>query len=441
MDRQRDDCSADGPRDEAGRDDGHAPEAVHRASGRAGRKACAAQHQRGRRAEQLLPAGDRHEGDRAERDAELHRGRVDRHRARDQDLAATDVERGVHRGTIQAGGRRRGSGRASCEAALRVPSRNAAPPPPPGADPAGGRERGRLGDAPPAGTTVRPRASAAQEGAQDGAISAAVGRRLDVAPPGASARRSSARAEVADGERGAPLARVRRRDIWAGVAERCTEVRGRDGDAARRRREGRAAPSRARAASDRSRSRASARLRTGKRSTLPVVSFRASTTRAPRKSSTRNGSASSSSDEHDHRGSRTKISAGRHDEERDGERNPSTATSSRVASIDASARVPSQRPRSSAPSSRPSVARLAPARPDERAPPDRPSASRPARRTRRYSHSIVAGGFDEMSSATRFTPGISLMIRLEMTSSRSYGRRAQSAVIASSEVTARMTIG
>jgi len=36
-----------------------------------------------------------------------------------------------------------------------------------------------------------------------------------------------------------------------------------------------------------------------------------------------------------------------------------------------------------------------------------------------YSHSIVDGGFDEMSRATRFTAGISLMIRLEIVSSRS----------------------
>jgi hypothetical protein len=60
---------------------------------------------------------------------------------------------------------------------------------------------------------------------------------------------------------------------------------------------------------------------------------------------------------------------------------------------------------------------------------------------RGYSHSIVAGGFDVTSSTTRFTPGISLTIRLEMISIRSYGRRAQSAVIASSEVTARITTG
>ena len=38
---------------------------------------------------------------------------------------------------------------------------------------------------------------------------------------------------------------------------------------------------------------------------------------------------------------------------------------------------------------------------------------------RRHSHSIVLGGFEEMSSATRFTCGISLMIRLETFSSRS----------------------
>jgi hypothetical protein len=36
-----------------------------------------------------------------------------------------------------------------------------------------------------------------------------------------------------------------------------------------------------------------------------------------------------------------------------------------------------------------------------------------------YSHSMVLGGLLEMSSATRFTPGISLMMRLEIRSSRS----------------------
>src|SRR5207237_6524674 len=59
----------------------------------------------------------------------------------------------------------------------------------------------------------------------------------------------------------------------------------------------------------------------------------------------------------------------------------------------------------------------------------------------RYSHSMVAGGFDVTSSTTRFTAGISLMIRDETSSIRSYGSRAQSAVIASSDVTARIAIG
>ena len=60
---------------------------------------------------------------------------------------------------------------------------------------------------------------------------------------------------------------------------------------------------------------------------------------------------------------------------------------------------------------------------------------------RRYSHSIVAGGFDVTSSTTRFTPAISLTIRPEIVSIRSYGSLAQSAVIASSLVTARITTG
>lgn len=61
--------------------------------------------------------------------------------------------------------------------------------------------------------------------------------------------------------------------------------------------------------------------------------------------------------------------------------------------------------------------------------------------TTHHSHSIVAGGLDEMSYATRLIPGTSLMIRLEILSKTSYGSRAQSAVIASSEVTARTTTG
>src|SRR5215470_1926779 len=58
-----------------------------------------------------------------------------------------------------------------------------------------------------------------------------------------------------------------------------------------------------------------------------------------------------------------------------------------------------------------------------------------------YSHSIVAGGFEVTSSTTRLTPGISFTILAEIVSTRSYGSRAQSAVIASSLVTARITIG
>jgi hypothetical protein len=58
-----------------------------------------------------------------------------------------------------------------------------------------------------------------------------------------------------------------------------------------------------------------------------------------------------------------------------------------------------------------------------------------------YSHSMVAGGFEEMSYTTRLTPATSAMIRLLMRSSTSEGSFAQSAVIASSLVTARITIG
>ena len=58
-----------------------------------------------------------------------------------------------------------------------------------------------------------------------------------------------------------------------------------------------------------------------------------------------------------------------------------------------------------------------------------------------HSHSMVPGGLLVMSYATRLTPGTSLMIRDAMRSSTSCGSRAQSAVIASSDVTARTTIG
>src|SRR5215218_5008094 len=63
---------------------------------------------------------------------------------------------------------------------------------------------------------------------------------------------------------------------------------------------------------------------------------------------------------------------------------------------------------------------------------------RPARPLWRagYSHSIVPGGLLVMSSTTRLTSRISLIMREAIRSSRSYGSRAQSAVIASSDVTA-----
>src|SRR4029453_13532038 len=58
-----------------------------------------------------------------------------------------------------------------------------------------------------------------------------------------------------------------------------------------------------------------------------------------------------------------------------------------------------------------------------------------------HSPSIVPGGFLVMSYATRFTPGTSRTIRCAIRSSASCGSRAQSAVIASSEVTTRTTTG
>jgi hypothetical protein len=45
-----------------------------------------------------------------------------------------------------------------------------------------------------------------------------------------------------------------------------------------------------------------------------------------------------------------------------------------------------------------------------------------------------------MSYTTRLMPRISLTMRLEMRASRSWGRRAQSAVIPSADSTARMAI-
>ena len=57
-----------------------------------------------------------------------------------------------------------------------------------------------------------------------------------------------------------------------------------------------------------------------------------------------------------------------------------------------------------------------------------------------YSHSIVAGGFPEMSYTTREIPGTSLTMRRETTSRNSYGSRAQCAVMKSTVSTARSAI-
>ena len=55
-----------------------------------------------------------------------------------------------------------------------------------------------------------------------------------------------------------------------------------------------------------------------------------------------------------------------------------------------------------------------------------------------YSHSILAGGLVVTSSTTRFTCGTSFTILAEIVRTTSYGMRAQSAVMKSSVVTARM---
>lgn len=58
-----------------------------------------------------------------------------------------------------------------------------------------------------------------------------------------------------------------------------------------------------------------------------------------------------------------------------------------------------------------------------------------------YSHSMVAGGLELISYTTRLMPCTSFVILLLTFWRRSYGRRAQSAVIASSLTTARRMIG
>src|SRR5690606_5959206 len=54
-----------------------------------------------------------------------------------------------------------------------------------------------------------------------------------------------------------------------------------------------------------------------------------------------------------------------------------------------------------------------------------------------HSHSIVAGGLPEMSYTTREMPSISLMMRRQTRSRKSYGSRAQCAVMKSTVSTAR----
>ena len=51
---------------------------------------------------------------------------------------------------------------------------------------------------------------------------------------------------------------------------------------------------------------------------------------------------------------------------------------------------------------------------------------------------MVAGGLEEMSYTTRLMPSTSLIIRLDIASSTSYGICAHLAVMASSDVTQRI---
>src|SRR5690606_15260732 len=66
-----------------------------------------------------------------------------------------------------------------------------------------------------------------------------------------------------------------------------------------------------------------------------------------------------------------------------------------------------------------------------------PQPSPPLEHPAPHSHSMVPGGFDVMSYTTRFTPRTSLMIRDETRPRSSYGSGTQSAVMPSSECTAR----
>src|SRR5262249_19606203 len=61
----------------------------------------------------------------------------------------------------------------------------------------------------------------------------------------------------------------------------------------------------------------------------------------------------------------------------------------------------------------------------------------PILRQQHHSHSIVPGGLEVMSYTTRFTPLTSLTIRFEIALRTGLGKSTQSAVIPSSEYTAR----
>ena len=60
--------------------------------------------------------------------------------------------------------------------------------------------------------------------------------------------------------------------------------------------------------------------------------------------------------------------------------------------------------------------------------------------SRRHSHSMVAGGFVEMSYTTRFTPLTSFIILLDIWPSTSKGMCEKSAVMKSVVSTARMAM-
>lgn len=67
-------------------------------------------------------------------------------------------------------------------------------------------------------------------------------------------------------------------------------------------------------------------------------------------------------------------------------------------------------------------------------------ASDSPRQTSIHSHSIVAGGFPEMSYTARLIPRTSLMIRFDTRPSSEYGRCAQCAVMKSVVCTARSAV-